>query len=642
MKITNFSNIKNLDLVFEQDKFNFIYGISGSGKTSITKAMITPSEKLQEFKTFGSCSETIVEKGNDQVYKLFNENSINEYIIKKSGVGIYDVIYGHNEELIEKKNELELLLDSSEIMDVKNIIRSFKEKISDLSVAMDIAVTGTGNINNKKGIMITLNENKSYELSTSDINAGKKNWIKEGYSNYNTNDECPYCSQAIDEEITTFIKKIIDEFPADFGKIISAKNQLKRLSIDINIDEINTLTEQEKLKTKLTEIFKLGKEMDAVLNILNVSIDDDKKLTSLKRNKISKELLEYFNSCGIELQTIMNDLFEGAESYVSKKIQYNNQLQSSIKRNINIINQHIKSFGISYKFEKKNSLSKSEAYSLRHFDSDNDTSQFLSTGEKNIVALIIFVISYQNENLIIDDPASSFDEYRREQILTFILQTRYSKNAIKKTTIVLSHDQIFLKFLTKNYSVNQAYSQSIGKIVHLQNNKGECTIKPIGRLDVDVISEHVRKKLITTDNYMHKILTLRILFEIIDLKTVEYQYLSAILHSIKTPLSAEELKNSLSKKKATEDEILKEIENKSGITLSKYNEKHEEIELTELSKFEQMYYLREILDASKKEERKVLNNIVHFNYALNHMLNPFEYDFQSQNSYEILEANLNI
>ena len=45
----------------------------------------------------------------------------------------------------------------------------------------------------------------------------------------------------------------------------------------------------------------------------------------------------------------------------------------------------------------------------------------LSFGEKNIIGLILFLLANKDkEMLIIDDPASSFDEYRRKVIFDFI------------------------------------------------------------------------------------------------------------------------------------------------------------------------------------------------------------------------------
>lgn len=41
------------------------------------------------------------------------------------------------------------------------------------------------------------------------------------------------------------------------------------------------------------------------------------------------------------------------------------------------------------------------------------------------------------------------------------------------------------------------------------------------------------------------------------------------------------------------------------------------------------------MSATDKNE---LNNVVHFNYALNHLLNPYKFNFQSVKSYKIIDS----
>ncbi len=97
IEINNFANIKSLCTEFEEDKLNFIYGISGSGKTSIATALMIRNSDYSSYKTFGVEEEPIIKVDTDIEFEMFDEQSISEYIFSKSGSGIYDVIYGENE-----------------------------------------------------------------------------------------------------------------------------------------------------------------------------------------------------------------------------------------------------------------------------------------------------------------------------------------------------------------------------------------------------------------------------------------------------------------------------------------------------------------------------------------------------------------
>ena len=81
--IQNFANIKKLNFEIENSKLNFIYGISGSGKSSISKALTIETDKINEYKTFGIEEDTTVCTTNKFNFIIFDDEAIKEYVFIK-------------------------------------------------------------------------------------------------------------------------------------------------------------------------------------------------------------------------------------------------------------------------------------------------------------------------------------------------------------------------------------------------------------------------------------------------------------------------------------------------------------------------------------------------------------------------------
>lgn len=111
IEIKNFKNIKNIEFEYEEKKINMIYGISGSGKTTITKAITQPSDTLNNsenipFEDPQAKPEINVINGDPDIFELYNSDSVNEFIFERTGKNIYNVLYDENGELKEIKKHL--------------------------------------------------------------------------------------------------------------------------------------------------------------------------------------------------------------------------------------------------------------------------------------------------------------------------------------------------------------------------------------------------------------------------------------------------------------------------------------------------------------------------------------------------------
>lgn len=632
IRIKNFTNIKEASLDIEENKLNFIYGISGSGKTSISLALTTKMDELEKYKTFGTKEEVVVNLNKQINFEVFNVKAIEEYTFRRTGLGIYDVIYGENDELKALKEELILFLDGDELKDVRAIIERQHAKIELIQSALDIKTTAKGGLS-KTGLFGTLAKPNSYYDSNPKIDASTKKWIKQGQSLIKDS-ICPFCEQNMVNEIVEKIIQISNELPEEFSRVLEAEKQLKSIGIDANVTEINKTEVQIELKESIENHFQILTEMKAISSALNISINDDKALEKKVNIKLSEDTIKIFSDADIDIVEIINTLRNEQEGYTKLKNMYNGKLKTQIKKNIRLIDQYFKHFGINYKFEKQNSLSRTP-YSLVHLDSTENSSESLSTGEQNVISLILFVLAFKDKNIIIDDPASSFDEYRRERIIDFILRERYIESMSPKTTIILSHDQIFLKFLTLNYMSKDKYSKFIGSVLHFENNQNKCVVSNISVTDMGSISSHIIKQATASISYFQQILNLRLYFEHIDIASPEYGYLSKILHSVKSPISTEQFSKDITDIGTTEEKLIENIYSKTDIRLPLFKDSVLTVDFNSLSQFEQLCYVREHLQ--NREEKKELNNIVHFNYALSHLLNPYKFNFQSQSAYSILK-----
>ncbi|AYV34779.1 hypothetical protein [Erysipelothrix rhusiopathiae] len=631
IEIENFCNIRYSSFDLSENKLNFIYGISGSGKSSIALALNSAEEDLNTYKTFGSDNQVNVVIKPELEFAIFNDDRVEELIISKTGVGIYDVVYGENKISKEKRKKLEFFLKEDVVVDIKSIINAQEERILRLESELGIKRTKTNKISNTN-LYKELGNPKKYEDSNPEISVNEKEWIREGFERYFQGSICPFCKQNVTDEIVKRIIVIANELPETHQKIINAEKQLNDIGIFVDFSKINNIEVQKELKKEIDKYYKIYLEMIEIEDVFGISFNDEKSLDKKSSIKLSDETVNHFETFDVPIQSILDSFNDEKEGYLKYRKDFNSTMMNIIKENINKINKAISSFDINYKLVKNTILNINEKYELRHKLAEMDTTKNLSTGEKNIIALILFIISSENKHVIIDDPASSYDEYRREQILNFIVKSRYLDEVNKKTTVILSHDQIFLKFLTRKMEINNQ-REHIGFVYHFENIDGIGKLQEIHKKDMDYLINHIKKRIESSKSYLQTIINLRLYYELYDCSSIEYSYLSAILHSERDELTKEKLHEQLLSCEITEADVIDAISTETGKRILEY-EKPLTFSNDELCKFEKICFFREI---SIGNDKKNLSSVVHFNYAMQHILNPYLYNFQSIASYEIIE-----
>jgi hypothetical protein len=298
-------------------------------------------------------------------------------------------------------------------------------------------------------------------------------------------------------------------------------------------------------------------------------------------------------------------------------------MKNTISSNKNSINQTLKVLGIKYRLVERpiKPREKKASFLLKHIsETKEEVNQvsYLSTGEKNIIALIFFLLKNKRKNIIIDDPASSFDEYRRKIIFNYI-----KKNHNKRTILVLSHDEVFSKFAIK--AKYKEKNKNIGIVNFMSNYSGKPFVTDINPDDYKSFEEFVKTRIKLTDNYLSKIVNCRLLYEIecqnSEETNIQYGYLSAIIHGS----GAEQIKEFLKKNNFEEKDLLDEINQKWSVKLPMYSKNEiEDAEITELTNFEKIFYLRETI--KEKKLRDEMSDLIHLNDKLAICLNPYKFD----------------
>lgn len=640
LNIKNYKNIGNLNLDIDDNKVNFIFGISGSGKTSIGQS-IYQTAKEDEVMIGKDISEVKILLNNENVdtekVNLYNENVINNLIVQNSmNTDMYQIIFSNDMSIMKKKAEFQDLI--KELLKFKDELYQYIGKVDvliknfggKLTVKKELSATAKV-IKFEKAITNT-NNKKYVELIKSNGNNYLK-WISEGreFKLYKETKTCPFCEQLVSKSRIQTIEELCNLAPKDFEIIFDNTNILKELNISSpdysNIDDI------EKLKERIISKIKLKEEILNIIDVINYYMIENYNPSDISVINTSNEFEKEFPKVIDTIKDINNKIFD-----IKKKLGELKQItDKTIHDNLKVLNDYIEKFGIPYRFKlnRYNIEEKLADYILYHVGDKTQKHRIngLSYGEKNIISLLLFLMSNKKDIVIIDDPASSYDDYRRKIIFDIIFHLQN-----KKTFVVLSHDMVFIKYAVfyrqqgdkPNASAKlKMFYNNTGKIISLENYNELISIKNIDYSDFDTIENQVRNHIKNNKLcYFRKIINLRILTE--ERKNndsdyeIIYNYLSAIIHKKEKKVILQELKD----KGFEEKNIISKIESKLDIKIEEIPEDILfDFNISQLTDFEKIFYYRDdIKDDIVKDE---FNNIIHMNSSYTISLNPYKYNYFS-------------
>lgn len=296
--IKNCNNIDEGNIIIAKNKLNIKYGVNGTGKSSISKAIELGVEKkdlveLLPFKYRGITSGEIhkpsisgVEKANSIL--IFNEEYVNQFVFKseeiiensfeifirtetyKKNMGEIENLISDIKKTFEENKSIEIVEN-----DLSNLSKSFGKSKSGISKAGSLSkAIGKGNkLNNIPEPL------KPYKTFLESENPAE--WIKwqtTGNKYSEKNDNCPYCTSEIEtkKEIISAVGK---EYNATYIKHLT--------SLKTVLDSLRDYF-SPKTNTKLDEIFRntegLSPEQENYLGEVKSQIDTLKdKLSKLKK-----------------------------------------------------------------------------------------------------------------------------------------------------------------------------------------------------------------------------------------------------------------------------------------------------------------------------------------------------------------------
>lgn len=597
LTITNCNNIDSGKIEITNNKLNIKFGINGTGKSTITRAIkyaIDSPHLLTElipFKHRQSEIKVVPEITINEEIKsvlIFNEEYLNQFLFKEDELisNSYE-IFINTPEYKNSTEQIEQLL--SEIKKVFSENEDLNKTISDFeNLSKSFATTQTG-LSKSSALYKGLKEGnkiqhipdslKGYSKLIKDKNCVKwLDWQNNGEQFLEISDDCPYCTSPTTEiketikSVSTFYDKNVIK---NFTVIIEAlKNLGEYFSENANLT-LQTITEKQTglEESEMNYIVAVKQQIDDLLlklkalkEISSVSFSEDEKVEEkLKNLKINIELFDRFKA---EKTTSIIESLNGSLDTVLEKV---GQLQGEInkqKRLVKIliekhrksINSFLTNAGYKYTVEIENDNSNNYKLLLRHIESDgiiNGGKQHLSFGEKNAFSLVLFMYEalYKKPDLIVlDDPISSFDKSKKYAIMHMLFRGKSGECLLNKSVLMLTHD---LDPVIDTVKILKEFN-NLCEANFLTTKKGILTETRIKKQNLLSFAQICKSALDSNLDEIIKLIYLRRHFEIIDDLGNEYEILSNLFHKRKR----EECKD---QRKEMGDDLMSELDFNSGV-----------------------------------------------------------------------------
>lgn len=489
INIKNCNNIKNADIAVEKNSLNIKYGMNGTGKSTIAKA-IEKREHLSELKTFGSNLEPEISiSENISKVEIFNNDFINRITFNGSEVieNGFEV-FVKTDEYDKKRKEITDILNKLNRETFKDeAINNLRDGFSKISAKIQLNTNQT--IKRNPAYKSILKKENMFEVPNtlekySDFIKDKEkniiwvDWKNKGFE-FDERKKCPFCAEKLSEDyveekeifmenytksgmknlsdVLTYLEEIKDYFNEEqYNKLISCIKE------DKNEDDIDFIYQKFMLEVAyLNDKFEKIYQFDSY-NIKNSEIGNlsDK----IKDLIINKEELNYFKN-EIVFEVIdnitkkINEIIEKITELQEKTATLNTFIKNSINSSKEDINKFLETAGFNYKFDFDVS-SENVSKTLLIYKGDEDINvdnidMHLSWGEKNAFALVLFMyyaISKKTELIILDDPISSFDSNKKYAIINRLFENRTDKKSFYgKTVLMLTHDfEPIIDFIINN------------------------------------------------------------------------------------------------------------------------------------------------------------------------------------------------
>lgn len=576
VKLKNCNSIAEGEIQIESDKLNVKYGINGTGKTTIAKALKVSDDdkRLQELKSYFAtdpASVSIIPAFSKIL--VFDEEFVNQVVFKEDEVieNSFEVfLKTPNYDAKKEKLDNHLLalhrsiIDDSEILAIKELLNRVNAKFKRTSTGKLSRTGAFKSILSKRNIYNVPQELNGYQtfFENKDINIPWIDWKNKG-DEYDVGEKCPYCTEKIDrpahdkrKEVfkSTYskadsqnLKEILEllESLEDYIKVEKYTELISYIKEDTPEDVISAIihkliVEIDLLVKRFEAIEAFGRRKLVIADISNIEVQ-------IREMVIPEALFEIFG--GEKTKSIFDRVNEKvnallAELGLLKKEmgELKGIMNATITKSQEDINEFLKTAGINYELviiaeDESNSKTILKQCFTEERTEVTQIRNHLSWGEKNAFSLILFMYyaNMQNPDLIIlDDPISSFDSNKKYAILHRMFKNigKRDISLAGKTVLLLTHDfEPITDFLVVGkLDSEQAVASFIwneGGIVKEKNIDTDSDIKLITAECEDIASN-------TNVNIVSRVAFLRKLCELNECKGkwgYAYEILSCLIHS---------------------------------------------------------------------------------------------------------------
>ncbi len=649
VEIENIRSIKSISFEIPDGKVSLLTGPSGSGKSSIAAAIKGEIDQGDVRAGADPASKAIYIQPHEYKVKSFDSETEKTLYADELSSGVYDILMADDMDLETARLEFEQRIEKIRRHEKSLIAR--RNTIDELINSTRTRFNQNGDF--RKTSMIgsakcALENSPAERVELIKKHGGKYlTWLMDGSKMPQWHDKqiCPFClSDKVPQSRTNYLKTVTDTTETKgFDFIPSIEASLRSAGIEIN--DLYNIEEFSAIAQQVTDLVSERNAIEALLAFLNMP------QTDLRTDSYLLDQIDQNNPVYKKYRGLPTAIKAAKGSSNRVKMTYGKMraaFRQTVSKNQNKINGYLKRFDIPYTFIARdlNLTDKAAGYLLVHNDASSESIDYrnkLSYGEKNVIALILFLLQPVGEHdvIIIDDPVSSYDEYRREQIYKLVMEQE-----LNNTVLLLSHDHVFAKYALYHYrkskerqdlsrslsSFDKRVLERTGDVLYLSNIRGEAKADKIELNDYDTMGNHVLNRLGNPNlSYYQRVINLRLFFECEKKDESDhlcYSYLSALLHARKTDNLAE-YKSYLATKLADdslfESDILKRIGKKTGLLLPAFSSVNEK-DLKDTNGFlliEKIAALRE--DETDKDLKAEMSDIIHMNAALVYCLNPYKF-----------------
>ncbi|WP_417446940.1 AAA family ATPase [Kangiella sp.] len=678
IKLKNCNNIDEAEISIDQNKLNIRFGINGTGKTTIAKAILYSVEdkgELKKLKPFNSENKASSVEGLEEIKKVsvFNDEFINSVLFKEEELvdGSFDIF------IKDKKYDEKIGMLHEELKGVAKIFEDekYEKVIEDLNeISNCFKTTKSGISKNCSGYKAVKDANKvknipkALEVYREFIEGENNNhWISWQIAGGEfLKNKCPYCTNEITDE-KEFIKKVEEEYePKVIEHLNKVAKAIESLGGYFSEDTRNNLTRIIDKNDKLLEedeayilsvksnidIFK--EKLERLKKLSFYSVSDAKKIKdALDGMQIDYKSLNHLQS-GMTKEIIysieseLESLRKQSDKLDGMLTDQKNRLKVAIEKNENEINDFMRMAGYNYRVRIKQ-MGEEYKLVLEHLEANGvivNGASHLSFGEKNAFSLVLFMYKSISEGcdlFILDDPISSFDNTKKYAILERLFKK--SGTLQGKTVLLLTHDFEPVIDLIKTL---KGKFQPIPNAKFLRNKKGKLVESEISPNDIKTFYQICQENISNTNEDILKCIHLRRYFEILDDKGLEYNLLSSLVHKKNKPtikslekednMTEVQINNAINKiENSMEDfdgfdyfEILKKIKD-SKYVIEMYKKT--------LSNFEKLQLFR-LLEVQQVDPvlMKFVNETYHIENDFVCQLNPLEYELIPDSIVDYLDS----